>query len=248
MLAIPLAIRLAVPPPEQALLGNAQAVDFADALVAALQSEDVPVIASATPLPLDWLVEITAERQGRADVGVRPRFRLLDADRKLQATTDGNPVPLEDWANADRKLFDRVAQETGPKLTQLLLQVEAARKSTDPASLTAGPPRMYMVGVQGAPGDGNASLAARMQEQLGGQGFVVQDNAEGASLRPAGRCRRGPRRDPRGGARRDHLDRQPAGRRGARPRRADERDPDRPAQPALGRHRLCRGERGGGRA
>ena len=86
MLAIPLAIRLAVPPPEQAMLGNAQAVDFADALVTALQSEDVPVIASATPLPLDWLVEITAERKGQS---VRPRFRLLDADRKLQATTDG---------------------------------------------------------------------------------------------------------------------------------------------------------------
>ena len=182
VLAIPLAIRLAVPPPEQALLGNDQARAFAEALVTALQSEDVPVIASATPLPLDWLVEITAERQGQGrSESVRPRFRLLDADRKPQATTEGKPVPLEDWANADRALFDRVAQENGPKLTQLLLQVEAARKSTDPASLTAGPPRLYMVGVQGAPGDGNTSLAARMKEQLGGQGFVVQDNAEGAA-------------------------------------------------------------------
>ncbi|WP_431268170.1 hypothetical protein [Dankookia sp. P2] len=186
VLAIPLAIRLAVPPPEQALLDNAQAGEFAAALVAALQSEDVPVIASAAPLPLDWLVEITAERQGAGEgrgrrETVRPRFRLLDADRKAQATTEGKPVPLEAWANADRKLFDEVARENGPKLTQLLLQVEAARKSTDPASLTAGPPRMYMVGVQGAPGDGNTSLAARMKEQLGSQGFVVQDSAEGAA-------------------------------------------------------------------
>lgn len=182
VLAIPLAIRLAVPPPEQALLGDAQAKDFAAALVAALQSEDVPVIASATPLPLDWLVEITAERQGQGrNETVRPRFRLLDADRKPQATTEGKPVPLEAWANADRALFDQVARENGPKLTQLLLQVEAARKSTDPAALAAGPPRLYMVGVKGAPGDGNASLAARMKEQLGGQGFVVQDSAEGAA-------------------------------------------------------------------
>ncbi|MFC7473240.1 hypothetical protein ACFQS7_02675 [Dankookia sp. GCM10030260] len=182
VLAIPLAIRIAVPPPEQALLGNAQATDFAAALVAALQTEDVPVIASATPLPLDWLVEITADRQGQGrGETVRPRFRLLDADRKPQATTEGKPIPLEDWANADRALFDQVARENGPKLTQLLLQVEAARKSTDPASLTAGPPRLYMLGVLGAPGDGNASLGARMKEQLGGQGFVVQDSAEGAS-------------------------------------------------------------------
>jgi hypothetical protein len=35
-------------------------------------------------------------------------------------------------------------------------------------------------GVRGAPGDGNAALAARMREQLGVQGFVVQDSAEGA--------------------------------------------------------------------
>ncbi len=178
VLAIPLAIRLAVPPPGEALLGDAQARELSEALTAALQTLDVPVIASATPLPLDWLVEVTAERSGQS---VRPRFRLLDADRKTQATTDGSPVPVQDWANADRKLFDRLSAEAAPKLTQLLLQVEAARKSTDPASLTAGPPKLYMLGVKGAPGDGNTALAARMKEQLGGQGFVVQDSAEGAA-------------------------------------------------------------------
>jgi hypothetical protein len=178
VLAIPLAVRLAVPPPEQALLANDQAREFSEAVTKALQAQDVPAIATAAPLPLDWLVEVTAENQGRS---VRPRFRLLYADRKSQATTDGDLIPLQDWANADRQLFDRVAQAAAPKLTQLLLQVEAARKSTDPAALTAGPPRLYMLGVQGAPGDGNTALANRMKEQLGGQGFVVQDSAEGAA-------------------------------------------------------------------
>ncbi|RAI59332.1 hypothetical protein DOO78_09915 [Roseicella frigidaeris] len=177
MLAIPLALRLAVPPPPQALLSNEQAGAFAEAVTKALQAQDVPAVATSTPLPLDWLVEVTAENQGRT---VRPRFRLLDADRKPQAATEGQTVPLRDWANADRALFERIAQETAPKLTQMLLQIEAGRKSTDPQSLTAGPPRLYMLGVQGAPGDGNATLAARMREQLGHQGFVVQDTAEGA--------------------------------------------------------------------
>jgi hypothetical protein len=178
VLAVPLALRLAVPPPPQALLSNEQASDFAESVTKALQAQDVPAIATATPLPLDWLVEVTAENQGRT---VRPRFRLLDADRKPQATTDAQAVPLRDWAEAKPELFDRIAREAAPKLTQMLLQIEAARKSTDPQSLTAGPPRLYMLGVQGAPGDGNTSLAARMREQLGKQGFVVQDSAEGAA-------------------------------------------------------------------
>ncbi|NOG72904.1 hypothetical protein [Roseicella sp. DB1501] len=178
VLAVPLALRLAVPPPPQALLSNEQASDFAESVTKALQAQDVPAIATATPLPLDWLVEVTAENQGRT---VRPRFRLLDADRKPQATTDAQAVPLREWAEAKPELFDRIAREAAPKLTQMLLQIEAARKSTDPESLTAGPPRLYMLGVQGAPGDGNTSLAARMREQLGHQGFVVQDSAEGAA-------------------------------------------------------------------
>lgn len=178
VLAIPLAVRLAVPPPEQAMLPGDSARALSEAVTKALQALDVPAIATATPLPLDWLVEVTAERQG---VAVRPRFRLLDADRRPQATTDGSPVPVRDWANADRPLLDRIAAEAAPKLTQLLLQVEAARKQTDPASLAAGPPRLHMVGVKGAPGDGNTALTARMRERLGDQGFVVQDAAEGAA-------------------------------------------------------------------
>ncbi|MBK1661584.1 hypothetical protein [Paracraurococcus ruber] len=178
VLAIPLAVRLAVPPPDQALLPADGARAFSDALTAALQAQDVPAIATATPLPLDWLVEMTAAMEGQA---IRPRFRLLDADRRAQAATDGMPVPIQDWAHADRALFDRVAAEAAPKLTQLLLQVEAARKSTDPASIAAGPPRLRMVGVRGAPGDGNTALGSRMREMLGGQGFVVQDTAEGAA-------------------------------------------------------------------
>ena len=119
-----------------------------------------------------------AERQGEA---VLPRFRLLDADRRPQAATDGAPVPLRDWAEPTPELLAGVAAEAAPALTRLLLQVEAARKATDPASLTAGPPRIRVAGVRGAPGDGNTALAARIRELLGNQGFVVQDSAEGAA-------------------------------------------------------------------
>ena len=176
-LATPLALRLVVPPPQGALLPDAAARGLAGQVAAALQAQEVPAVATDAPLPLDWRVDIAAERQGDA---VLPRFRLLDADGRPQAATDGAPVPLRDWAEPTPELLSNVAAAAAPALTRLLLQVEAARKATDPASLTAGPPRIRVAGVRGAPGDGNTALASRIREQLGAQGFAVQDSAEGA--------------------------------------------------------------------
>lgn len=177
-LAMPMAIRLAVPPPTDAMLSDAAATDLAQRVVTALQAEEMPAIATATPLPLDWRVEISAERRGQS---VLPRFRLLNADRELQATAEASPVPIRAWSEAAPATFDRLAAEAVPSLTRLLLQVEAARKSTDPQSLAAGPPRIRLAGVNGASGDGNAALAARMREFLANEGFVVQEVADGAA-------------------------------------------------------------------
>jgi hypothetical protein len=177
-LATPLALRLAVPPPQDALLPDASARALAGQVAAALQAQEVPAVATEAPLPLDWRVDIAVERRGGA---VLPRFRLLDADGRAQAVADGDPVPLRAWAEPTPELLSNVAAAAAPALARLLLQVEAARKATDPASLAAGPPRIRIAGVRGAPGDGNAALAARIREHLGTQGFAVQDSAEGAT-------------------------------------------------------------------
>lgn len=177
-LAVPLAIRLVVPPPAEALLTDAAAKELSERVAAALQAEEVPAIAQPRPLPLDWQVEIVAERRGQM---VLPRFRLLDADGRLQAATEGQPVPIGSWAEASTPTLTAVAAQAVPSLTKLLMQVEAARKSTDPASLAAGPPRIRMAAVKGAPGDGNVALAARMREFLANEGFVVQEVADGAA-------------------------------------------------------------------
>lgn len=177
-LAMPLAVRLAVPPPQQAMLQDTAARKLAENVASALQAQEVPAVATDAPLPLDWRVDIQAERQGEV---VLPRFRLLDADGRPQAASDGEPVPLRDWASPTPELLNQVASQAAPALTRLLLQVEAAQKATDPDSLAAGPPRVRLAGVRGAPGDGNTSLAARMREFLSNEGYVVQDAAEGAA-------------------------------------------------------------------
>lgn len=179
VLAVPMAIRLAISPPQDALLDSQGAQDLADSLANALLQAEVPAIATDTPLPLDWKVAISAERQGSS---IRPRYRLIDADGREQAVTEGDRVPARDWQNASRALLEQVAAVAAPKITQQILRIEAGRKASDPLALTAGPPRIHMAGVRGAPGDGNAALAREMAKFLGTQGFTVQDSAEGASF------------------------------------------------------------------
>lgn len=176
-LAIPLALRLAIPPPPAALLTDAAAQQLSERLATALQARDVPAVATDSPWPLDWLIEIVAEGSGAT---VQPRFRLLDADRRLQGATEAAPLPLARWAEPTPALLDQVAEQAAPKLATLLAGVEAARKNSDPKTLASGPPRIRLGGVTGAPGDGGTSLPARMREMLANQGFVVQDSAEGA--------------------------------------------------------------------
>jgi hypothetical protein len=242
-LATPLALRLAVPPPRGALLPDAPARALADRVAAALQAQEVPAVATDAPLPLDWRVEIAAERRGAS---VLPRFRLLDADNRPQAAADGAPVPLRDWSEPTPETLSAVAAAAAPALQRLLLQVEAARKATDPASLAAGPPRIRVGGVRGAPGDGNTTLAARIREQLGAQGFAVQDSAEAASYAVEGEVAVAP---PARGVQRVEIQWIVSRRDGEELGRVAQLNevPSGPPEPLLGRHRLRRGGGGGGR-
>ena len=176
-LAIPLAVRLAVPPPPQALLGEMESRRLAQLVTEGLQARDVPAVAVDIPLPLDWRLEITAENLGST---VRPRFTLVNADGARQGVLDGTPVPLRSWAEPTPPTLAAVANQAVPGITQLLLSVQAARASASPAAITAGVPRIRFLPIAGAPGDGAQVLAARMREFMSNLGFVVQEAADGA--------------------------------------------------------------------
>jgi hypothetical protein len=62
------------------------------------------------------------------------------------------------------------------------VRAEAARKASTPTALAGTIPRINLVPVRGAPGDGNAALTARMRESISNRGYVPQDNAEGAGF------------------------------------------------------------------
>lgn len=179
-LVIPLAVRLALVPPEAALLPEAEARRFAAALAEALQAGEIPALVTDSPAPLDWRLVVTAElRAGQ----VAPRYAIANADGRPQGATEGPPIPARAWAEGRPETLDLAARQGAERVSQLLLTIQAARASATADAIAAGgPPRVRLLPVRGAPGDGNAALTARMREFLTGLGYVVQEPAEGASF------------------------------------------------------------------
>lgn len=180
----PPAYRIAVPPPDGAMLTDAGSKRFASDLADALVAAEVPAVAGQ-PWPLDWRLKVVASREGQTIV---PLYSLQNADAQSVVEARGNPVRIEDWAGEDPKMLQRVATSDAGTVATLLARADAARRAADPATLVAnGPPRLRFIGVTGAPGDGDSALTTRMTDFLAGKGFLVQPQAEGSLFSLEGR-------------------------------------------------------------
>jgi hypothetical protein len=183
-LVVPPPYRLAIPIPDAAMLTATESEAFAKAMAEALLKREVPAVADA-PLPLDWRLAVDMRLEGSRVV---PRYALFDPDGAPQGVAEGSAIPARDWARPSAALFVDVANDAARRAADLLLRAEAARKSTAPSALTAaGPPRVYLLPVRGAPGDGNESLTARMRDSLGDYGILAQEVADGAGFAADGR-------------------------------------------------------------
>lgn len=181
-LAQPPPARLAVLPPTQAYLTDAGAAEFAAAVTEAMQEEALPAVADAAR-PGDWRLELLAElRDGR----VVPAFRVLDPAGAERGQTEARPVAADAWARAAPETLRRAGREAAPTIAALLAGIEAARREADPDSLVNRPVRIHLRSVQGAPGDGNRSLARHMRDQLTNLGMIVQDGGDRADYAVAG--------------------------------------------------------------
>jgi hypothetical protein len=179
LLARPPAYRLAVPPPPAALLSGEEAETYARLLANSLQANDIPAIEGAA-WPLDWRVEIVANREGGQVV---PRYTVRDADGNPIGELAGRPVALRDWAEGGEPILRRAASDAAPQLATLIARADARRRTGDEAAAgTGGPPVILLRPVRGAPGDGNESLTARMTASLAALGFAVQEQAQGAGF------------------------------------------------------------------
>ncbi len=180
-LAQPPTPRLAVPPPGEALLPDQASRHYANALAAGLQAEEVPAVAERAHTN-DWQLVATAEHR---DGSVVPLFRVLNPKGEEKGRTEGVPVPTQIWAAAGADTLDQSAREAAPKISHLLTGIQHA----DPNSLYNRIAKVQVIGVTGAPGDGDASLTKQMKTHLAALGPVVQDDAAGADFIVAGNVR-----------------------------------------------------------
>jgi hypothetical protein len=186
-LALPPAYRISVVPPSDALLTDEATKDLAEAVAIALRDAEVPAV-SAAPLPLDLRLTIVAQRPDSNRDSVVPRYTLVNADGRSLASNTGAPVALSAWASEAPAMFKRLGERDAPGIAKLLQGIEAARKQSHPESLSGkAAPRLRLMPVKGAPGDGNEALTARMQDFLTRRGLVPQNDADGADYGVEGR-------------------------------------------------------------
>ncbi len=184
-LAQPPPPRLAVPPPTNALLTDRASTDLAGALAIGLQNNEVPAVAAA-PKRTDWRLIVTADQRAGEVV---PIYTVENPKGEAKGSSEGKPVPLAAWAGADAATLAQTASEAAPTIAALLTRIEAARQHADPNSLLNRPAKVAVVDVEGAPGDGNASLTRQMRRKLSQLGPVVQDTATGADFIVEGHVR-----------------------------------------------------------
>jgi hypothetical protein len=177
-LAHPPPARLTVPPPTGALLPGGTALTMARALSEALVAEELPAFPEA-PQPGDWQVRVTAELHGAV---VEPSYTLLDGAGHDRGRVRGDVIQAAGWAAGDAATLHAAATNAAPKLMTLLRAVEASIKQSDPNSLYNRPARVFLIGVFGAPGDGNASLATQMRRHLPETGDQIVGKREDADF------------------------------------------------------------------
>jgi hypothetical protein len=189
------ALRLAQPPPARllidaptnAMLPQDAAVQLAVDMAQALGQREVPAAAgTGGGGPADWRLGITADLKGDS---VTPSFQVRDPRGRLKGNVAGPPVPAADWAAATPQVLQQTADANAGAVSDLLLRIEARREESDPTSLLNRPVKVAFLGVKGAPGDGDASLANQFRISLPKRGLPMQASPTGADFTVAGLVR-----------------------------------------------------------
>jgi hypothetical protein len=188
-LARPPPPRLAVPPPADALLPDSAAQAYADAVADQLQAREVPAVAGPAHKG-DWVLNLTAELHGGSVV---PGFGVNDPAGKSRGTGQVSPMPASSWSAAQPDTIKQAAAVAAPQIATLLTSIEAEVQESDPNSLRNRPPRLALVPVKGAPGDGNVSLTANMRRLLPEIGLTLVPQPEAADFVVTGTVHTAPR-------------------------------------------------------
>ncbi|WP_338329886.1 hypothetical protein [Commensalibacter sp. Nvir] len=162
--------RLIIPVPTESLLSNEDSKIFAETLARAMVVETVPAV--VTPAQKgDWILGV---KVGLQENMVKPQYSIISPKGKVEAVRDGMPVSPAEWSKGDKGIFDQVAAQAAPIITEVLTGLQARRMELDPKSLKHRAAQIYFQGVKGAPGDGNEVIARQFVVSIVDQSNSIQ--------------------------------------------------------------------------
>jgi hypothetical protein len=136
-----------------------------------------PDVAGAFRLTGDVSIEIG--NPGDAETA-RFIWRLQDADGTEVGAFDQTITgDAPGWLTEDRKMYEIIAADAGQRIAGILRGTEAAAGPAGPSAALG--PSLYLVGVDGAPGDGNLALVRSLRLVVARGGGQVSDNLDSAT-------------------------------------------------------------------
>lgn len=184
-LVVPPPARLAVPgDPAQGEAGKV----FAASLAAVLVKRGVPAVAGPAH-PGDWQLRIGSKPEAGLP---RPHFVVFDPAGHARGATDGAVVTAGLWREGTKQDLASVANADSGAIATLLRRIRLADEESNPNSLVNRAPRLAFLGVSGAPGDGNHSLALAMEHDLPMLGLSLQKRTVGADFTLSGKVMTAP--------------------------------------------------------
>lgn len=154
-----------VRPPEPGADGKA----VADALVRALEDQEVPALVHEGPA-FGHVIDGRMQDQGKA-VAVH---WILKAPDGVEAAAPPHTVPKAVLAHNDPVLMKRTAAAAAAGLAGLLADPDAQASQT--VTAVDNRPTATVVALRGLPGDGDKSLTEAMKRALGRGGLLVKDS------------------------------------------------------------------------
>ncbi|HQT61734.1 MAG TPA: hypothetical protein PLV07_06225 [Acidiphilium sp.] len=187
-LAVPPPPVLVIPPSPATLLGSNGSKAYAHALAHALDDQNVPAMVR-TPRNYDWELLATATTSAGLTT---PDFKIIGPNHKIYGHLTGQPVDATRWAEDDPATIAHAATSAAPRLARQLAAINASVQQSNPASLENRPPQVMLLGVTGAPGDGDHALKLDLSRTLPRQGIVMVKDKSDADFLVSGRVRVSP--------------------------------------------------------
>lgn len=173
---------LFVSSPAHALLNNQSGITYAHDLADALAAYGIPTT-TTPPKDQNWQLKITARH---ADGQIAPFYQIIGPDHKTYGQISGTQMSELDWKTSDPAKLAQIVKRDSAALSGVLTKLNNHIQQTNPDSLANRTPLLFIDGVVGAAGDGDASLTSNLAHAFLGSKLKLTPSLKGADFSVSG--------------------------------------------------------------